>query len=869
MSVHHVFRGGLALVFAVTLFVRPALADERAFYPQDVTFDAAIQAPEDFLGHRFGDEPIRHHAMVSYLKMLGEQSDRIKVETIGYSHERRPILFLTITSPKNHARIDAIKAAHMKLTDPANTTRPSADMPVVTWLNYGVHGAEASGMDASVPIAYHLAAATGPEIEKTLDESVILITAVFNPDGHSRRIAWLDQHSSKVSNKNAENREHNVAWPGGRTNHYWFDLNRQWLLLSQPEARAWMKKWHEWKPNLTVDYHEMGKDSTYYFHPGVPTRTFPRVPKGAISLMYDYAEHPVDFMDRDAQLFFNEEGFDNFYIGKGSTFPLVNGSLGILYEAGRSEASEVNTINGVKTYRENIRTHYRTSLSSIAAGQKLRPKFLDYQQGFYKSALDLARKDRVKGYVFSSNGDKARMAHFLDVLTYHGIKVKAVTRDLQVGKNTYRAGDAFVVDLNQKQYRLIRSVFERITKFEDHIFYDVSTWTLPLSFDLDHDELTGSQFRAHLGGEVQPELPTAKAPQKAELAYLFDWTEYYAPRALNRLLEAGVITKVNHRPVRVKTTGGEVDLRRGSIMVPVDKQTVSMDRIHAIMETIAKDDGVTVHSATSGWTPVGPQLGSRDHSRTVNKINPLLVVGDGVSPYDAGEVWHLLDYRMNIGVNLRDLNTLSGVTLADYTHIILPQGRYGALGDKMNARIADWVNAGGTLVAMGTGAIYAEKTFLEREADQNLLPITPVDRASYADKAPDEALHIIGGAILGADMDVTHPLAFGYDDRAIPGHRRGTHILATPKNVYATVAKYNEAPLLSGYVSQANRDRIGGSPMIVAERKGKGSVVLFADNPNFRGIWYGTNKLFLNALFFSKAFNAPRRVGEEAEAVEE
>ncbi|MCK5574582.1 MAG: hypothetical protein KAI28_02155, partial [Sphingomonadales bacterium] len=221
MSVHHFARGIVALFMTISMLGGSALANERAFYPEDVTFDAAIPAPENFLGHRFGDEPVRHHALVSYLKMLGEKSDRIKVETIGYSHERRPILFLTITSPENHARIDAIKAQHVALTDPSSTAQPTADMPVVTWLNYGVHGAEASGMDASLPTVYHLAAATGDAIEKTLDESVILITAVFNPDGHSRRIAWLDQHSSKVSNKNAENREHNVAWPGGRTNHYW------------------------------------------------------------------------------------------------------------------------------------------------------------------------------------------------------------------------------------------------------------------------------------------------------------------------------------------------------------------------------------------------------------------------------------------------------------------------------------------------------------------------------------------------------------------------------------------------------------------------------------------------------------------------
>ena len=279
--------------------VRDADAD---MFPADVSYDPAIPTPEEFLGFKLGHEPVRHHQLVDYLTQLAGMSDRLSLEVIGYTHERRPILFLVATSAAHHARLDTIREQHVALSDARANAAITDDMPIVTWVNYGVHGAESSGMDAALPFVYHLAAAQGAEIERVLAESVVLVTAIFNPDGHAQRVAWFDAYGGEQNIADPAHIEHQFNWTFARTNHYWFDLNRQWLLLTQPEPRAWMRKWHEWRPNMTVDYHEMGGQQTYYFHPGVATRTNPLVPDRAEDLMEQTVRTSEDFLDGEARL---------------------------------------------------------------------------------------------------------------------------------------------------------------------------------------------------------------------------------------------------------------------------------------------------------------------------------------------------------------------------------------------------------------------------------------------------------------------------------------------------------------------------------------------------------------------------------------
>ncbi len=851
-----------------TVDVRDADAE---MYPADVTYDPAVPMPAEVLGHELGHQPVRHHKLVDYITRVAERSDRLTVEIIGYSHERRPILFVVATSPGNHARLDEIRSRHAALSEAGSDQPVTDDMPGITWINYGVHGAEASGMDASLPFIYHLAAARGEEIERILSDSVILVTAVFNPDGHSQRVAWLDAWGGQRRIPDPAHIEHQYDWRFARTNHYGFDLNRQWLLLTQPEPRAWMRKWHEWRPNLTVDYHEMGGDQTYYFHPGVATRTNPLVPDRAEVLMERTVRTSEDFLDSEGRLYFHGEGFDNFYIGKGSTFPLLNGGIGVLYEAAATMGRERATANGLRTYRENIRKHFRTSIASIESGANLRREYQQYQKDFYSSALSEASRYSTKAWVFSAPGDPARMHFFADLLNYHRIATHRLARDISVGRKTFSAADSLVVPASQPQYRLIRSIFEAVTQFEDATFYDVSTWTLPLAFGLQNAALSSRDFRGNLLGDAfAPPMPVARAPDESSYAYVFEWGPYYAPRALQRVLESDLLARVATEPFAAFTSSGQHEFASGSIVVPLDRQQAGRSGIHELMRTIAAEDGITVHALTSGRSAngtAGVNIGGPSF-RPLDLPNVLLVVGNDVNLYDAGEIWHLADYRMNMPITLRRRDGLEGIDWDRYTHVIFPSGEYEEYEPEYAERLRLWIAEGGTAIGMRHAAPWLRATTLDwvdPESEEGLAAAEvhdeeeeeEIERLSYSEKDDFEAKKVIGGAIFAADLDVSHPMGFGYADRRLFLHKNVKEPMPPTVNPFATVIAYADEPLFSGFASDENQEALAGTPALIAERSGEGSVVLFADNPNFRGYWYGTNKLFLNAVFFSTVFEAP------------
>ncbi|MFW6027749.1 MAG: M14 family zinc carboxypeptidase, partial [bacterium] len=781
-------------------------------------------------------------------------------------HEGRPILFLVATSPENHARLDEIRAAHLARTDPSAPPPDDEDAPVVVWLNYGVHGAESSGMDASLPVAWHLAAAQGPEIDEMLANSVILIAAVFNPDGHSRRVDHVYKFSSEVPVTNPDHAQHNL-WLEARTNHYWFDLNRQWLLQTQPESRAWMRKWHEWKPNVSADYHEMGSDATYYFHPGEPKRKNPLIPDRERELLSEIAKRHAAFMDSEARLFYSEERFDNFYIGKGSTYPSINGSVGILFEAAAARGGQVEGDNGIRTYADNIRTHFRTSLTTIEGGLNLRPQLLAYQRAFFEQSVTEAGGDVLRAWVFKTEGDRARLLKFVDLLRRHDIRVHHLARDVKINNETYAKDESFIVPMQQPQYRMIRGLFDRLTEFEENIFYDVSGWTLPLAYDLTYHRLIQGGYGAGmLGEEATAELPVHEPPEQASYGYMFDWAEYYAPRAAWRLMDAGVRVRTAFRPLTVDTDKGEVEFGRGAIFVPLARQEVSAERIHEVAKEISAKDSVQVHAVTSGLTPIpGGDLGAPVSLRTAKKPSVLLIYGDGLIAYDVGEVWHLLDHRMHLPVVLRRKDDLGGIDWSRYTHIILSGGWEPALDEKTAERLTQWIKEeGGVLIGVRQGAEWAQDTLLKPEDEEggekkkngaaddekkNGEEEEPL-RYDYADKPLRDAEHVVGGAIFAADLDNTHPLGFGYGDRLLPLHRNTDIVLNRPEDPFATVVQYTEKPLMTGYASERRQEEVSGKPAVVAQRLGEGTVVLYADNPNFRGTFLGTSKLFLNAIFF-------------------
>lgn len=843
------------------------------FLESGTEYDQTVPKPAEVFGHDIGDQPIRHDLMVAYIRELAGASDRMMVETIGYSHERRPILFITVSSPENLARLDQIRTNHLKRSNPATAGQASDDLPVVTWLNYGVHGAEASGMDAAVPALYHLAAAEGEAVEETLKNSVILITAIFNPDGHARRGAWMTQYGSEIRGLDPEHEVHNQVWPGGRTNHYWFDLNRQWLLQTQPESRAWLTQWHRWKPQVSADFHEMGPNSTYYFHPGVPTRKYPLIPDRGRELLVEMAGYHQKSLDAEKSLYYSEESFDNFYIGKGSTYPQVNGSLGILFEAGGQMGIARESDQGIKTYAKNIRNHFLTSLSTIKGAAAMRASLHAYQRAFFESGLEAAKDDDVTGYVFRAPEDPMRVVKFLALLKRHDVKAYRVSGSIKADGKTFES-DSFIVPMNQTQYRMAKALFNRITEFPDKVFYDVSGWTLPLAYGLDYAAVEGS-LRGKMTDVpddmaiLNPSVPAEVAPY----AYVFRWSDYYAPRAVAKLLDSGVMARVVKRPIRVQTASGIVSFDRGAIVVQRDLQTLPVTEIHALIQEVASENYLQVHAATSGHTlDAGADLGGRNSVADLKAVKPLLIVGQGVSPYDAGEVWHLLDHRMKMPVTLVRRSRVDDVDLNRYTHIVLVGGRGSSFPTEMVDKVKAWVRAGGTVVASLDGARWVAENIAghDRGKGENDNDDKKVERLAYADKSQKDAEDVIGGALFESDLDITHPMGFGLARRMVASNKNRTYILPVPKDPYAQVAVYADSPLLSGYASDRRIDEIKGTPMMTAERMGGGAVILFADNPNFRATYLGTEKLFLNALFFSTAFDRSYADDEDAEqAVEE
>ena len=871
----------LATVLALGPLTLPASSQASAadtslsdYLPEDVDYDPEIPTPSSVLGFKVGTWHVRHDLLVAYMRTLAESSDRIRLEVAGKTHEERPLLLLIVSSPENLQNLETLRQEHLKLSDPQVERPDTSGMPVFVHLGYSIHGNEASGSNAALLVAYHLAAARGAGVDELLENTVILLDPSFNPDGLGRFATWANMHRGQVLVADSEHREHREGWPNGRTNHYWFDLNRDWLPLVHPESRARIVNFHRFKPNVLTDHHEMGTDQTFFFQPGVPSRRNPLTPERNVELTGEIARFHAEALDAIGSLYFTEEVFDDFYYGKGSTYPDVNGTIGILFEQGSARGHLQESINGPVSFPFAIKNQFTTSLSTLRAALAKRQELLDYQADFYRDAYAEADDLDTAAWVFGDPDDPRRNQLFLELLRRHHVEVHELAETVEADGRRFAAGEGFVVPVKQAQSRLVRALFERVLDFEDKTFYDVSTWTMPLAYGLPSVPVGRGGFSTSLLGEAidVPEVPRGRilpaGEEEPTVAWLFSWDGFFAPRALYRLLDAGLVVRVATRPFSAHTAEGVREYAEGTIVVPLGLQTTSPEEIRKLIATIAFEDGVDVDAATSGLTPVGIDLGSPSMS-PLELPKAALVVGDGVSAYAAGEIWQLLDERFHIPLSLLEMSHLGRVDLGEYTHLVLTDGSYGDLSEKLVEEIGDFVRGGGVLIAVRRAAKWADDllgTSLPPEPTEGGKPAADEkkpERHPYADFRGDRAAELVSGAIFEVELDLTHPIAFGYDEEALPVFRNSTIVLEPQKNPYSTVAVYADKAQLSGYVSDENVEKIKSTPAVVATRLGEGTVVRIIDPPNFRGFWLGTNKLFLNSLFFGpiveRTFDARER----------
>ncbi len=845
----------LCVTHAAALAEAPASLPLGYYLPDGTAnYDPAIPTPQQSLGYQIGEWHVRAHERMAYMQKLDALSDRITMQEYARSPGRLPLVMLTITSPENHARLDAIRKAHL---DHVTIGEPEPkDSPIIVWMGYSVHGNEPSGTNAAMLLAYHLAAARDAWTTELLQKAVVLLEPCLNPDGGERFASWSNDHRGQVPGAHRADTEHQEGWPSGRPNYYWFDLNRDYLPAVMPETQGRLKLFHDWLPAIVTDYHEMGSTSaSYFFQPGIAKMVNPLTPPQNQELTRALAREHAKALDALGSAYYTGEAYDDFYPGKGSTYPDLNASVGILFEQSSSRGFHQDTDRGRLTFAFTIRNQLTTSFSTLRVALGQRDDFKTYQSTFYHDALEAARASKTQAYIFSAPNDRARAEAFRTLLDRHQINHTFLAEDLKQGGHTFGKDDSIVVPVQQRQYRLLTSMFEHRTEFPSAIFYDVSGWHLPSAFGMLSAELdTLPAIAKHEAASLEGRIIGNDKPY----AYAFAWEPRFAPRALFKLQQANVRCWTTMRPM---DTAAGLHFHPGSIVVPVGSQdALSADALRKVMQSIARADQFDIHALTTGMNAGVPDIGSPS-IKPVTNSGVLMVVGQGVTSTTAGDVWFTFDQVWKAPLAKVEADQITHSTLKSFSTVILASTPMSAFKDSAKEALQDWVKHGGTLIAIGSsvsslaGEPWASASIARAgggSAGKGSSPSAP-SSPRYDEADERRAEREVKGAVVRASFDATHPLCFGYSQHQpfIELLRTSTSSLRPAANAYLNPLRYTDDPVVSGYISKPNQSAIKGTTPVQLREAGEGRIVFFTDNPVFRGHWLGSEKLLANAIFFS------------------
>jgi hypothetical protein len=841
----------LLIIFNFTAF------SQDYFYGKQGPFDENIPSPEEFLGSPVGEYHTRHDRVVAYFKKLASLSDKATVTVYGKTHENRELVILNISNTNSIKNLETLRKQHLELVDVNNPLPDISKLPVFINLAYNVHGNEPSSTESALLTAYTLIASKNKDVMSYLEDAVIFIDPTINPDGRDRHTHWVNTRRGSPLVTDKYDMEHNEPSPNGRTNHYWFDLNRDWLLGVHPESQGKLNWYHQWYPNVVTDFHEMGTNSTYFFEPMKPIGSLvPIMPKENYTTLNDaFAKHFAKDLNEIGSLYFTKEAFDGTYPGYGSSYPDLQGALALLFEQASSRGHLQETETGKISFKFTIRNQYVSSFATIKAAIENKDYLHEYEHRFFTSALAKADKSAIKGYVFGDEFDANMTKKFIDFLLMHKIEVYDLDKSVRLNTKSFKKGKSFIVPTKQKQYRMVQTMFETYSKFRDSVYYDASAWSVANFYNMPYSKATSSVKK---GSKIENTEGFIKINdlKESNYAYLIPWDDYNSPALLYDLQQQGIVFKAAFKPFAI---AGK-QFSRGTLLIPVNLQKKDSHTLFEIVKLTSKKHQVSIFDINTGFSEQGIDLGSRNF-RTVKTPKPLMLVGNGVSSYEAGEVWHLLDTKLNMPLTKAPIRIFNRINLNRYNTLILVSGSYNELDSLKRKKIKEWVAQGNTLITTRQASEWVIKkklvkeSLIEKPKDSNEV----VKRMPYGDAGELIGKERVGGAIFNIDLDLTNPLGFGYHRKTMPVYRNSNVWLAPSKNRFATVARYSKDPHVDGFITPKNlNDYLKKSASIVISKVGSGRVILFAENPNFRGSWFGTNKLFFNALFFGSQINIPK-----------
>ena len=899
----------LAILPGLLISNPSSAADNFVFWP-DANYDPAIPTIESVLGHQPGERITWHAEAIRYFEALAEAApDRISVAPYAQSWEGRELVYAVVTSAENMRRIDEIKANMQRLADPRGTPRSEAQriintQPAVTWLSYGVHGNEISSTEAAMLTAYHLLASRGDErVARIMRDTVVVIDPVQNPDGRDRFIHHFEIAEGLLPDDDRVSAEHNEPWPGGRTNHYFFDLNRDWFIQTQPETQGRVKLIQEWFPVAFVDAHEMGSDSTYFFAPGA-TPYNPHLASNQRESLEIFGRNNAHWFDTFGLDYYTREVFDEFYPGYGASWPSYFGSISMTYEQASARGLLVRQYDGnVLTYPYTIRNHFVTSISTAEAVAVNRQKFLDDFYDYRASAIEEGKKDNIRSYVLPTQPDQAAANKLVGLLVRQGVEAGRANSSFEACGKSYEVG-SYVINTAQPAKRLIRTLMDTNVPMEEEFIteqerrraknlrdeiYDVTAWSLPLMMNVRADSCNrniSGNFTAK-GTEL---LQAGKVSGVSDaVAYLVPWGSATAVRFLTNALRQGIELKSSDKAF---THSGR-RYPAGTLIVDV------ADNSDALLENIsglAAATGADVVAVDSSWVTDGPNFGSEN---VVRFTQPRVAIAwdQPTSSYSAGNTRFVIERQFDFPVTAIRINQLKRADLSRYQVLILPavgwSGNYEeALGEKGTANLKDWVTKGGVLIGLGNAnrylanpeidllSIRRENAVIEVDKekvkangdgnDNGKKPKETTVEGQYLTSSDDYKALItpekdnpdsVAGVLVNSNVDPDHWLGAGVAP-TLNVLVRGSDIYTPVKmNKGVNVAVFAAADnlLASGYIWEQNRKQLAYKPFVVAQRSGRGYVIGFTQDPTVRAYLDGLNVIFMNAILRGSAHARPVR----------
>ncbi|SNT15467.1 Zinc carboxypeptidase [Ekhidna lutea] len=812
---------------------------------------AQIQSPNEFLGYELGEKFSRHHQVVDYYQHLSDRSEKVTLQRYGKTYENRPLLLAFVSSKENLENLETIRLDNLRRAG-IESGSPTTNIPIV-WLSYNVHGNESSSTEASMATIYELI--NDSDKKEWLEKAIIVIDPCINPDGRDRYVNFFWQYGSQSYNPDPNALEHNEIWPGGRPNHYLFDLNRDWAWQTQIESKSRIKVYNQWLPQIHVDFHEQGINSPYYFAPAAqPFHEL--ITKFQRDFQAEIGRNHAKYFDANNWFYFTKQFFDLLYPSYGDTYPTYNGAIGMTYEQaghGMAGLGIIKQEGDTLSLKDRIAHHHTTGLSTIEVAVNNAERLLDNFENFFGDNSNLKYKTFVLKY--DGNDDKFNaLKAWLDDqgIIYGTANGRLKGYDYSSGRTAdfSIATEDLVVTTNQPKATLAHILFEPKTKLVDSVTYDITAWGVPYAYGIQAYASSQSVSISNSSNQVSSLM---QAPEKA-YAFIAKWNSMDDARFLAALLKADVKVRFTQKPMNYK---GET-FDRGSLII-AKRDNKKLKSFESKIVELANNYHRDLAVIQTGFMDAGPDIGSSD-IRYLEKPKIALLGYEGTSSLAFGATWHFMEQELQYPVTVLGTNYFSRVDLSDYDVLIMQSGWYGSFGEGEMKKIMEWVSAGGKLIAV-EGALNklkdsdysslsayvddqakteGEKKDKERKAAARLVPYEEQEREFIKGFAP--------GAIYKVKMDDTHPLAFGYGDTYYTlktGSRKVAYLDGNNVGILT-----DKEDLMSGFAGQYAKEDMAGTLVFGVENKGRGQIVHIVDNPLFRSFWQNGKLLMVNAMFF-------------------